>query len=733
MKNKIEKINKKIFLLCLVLFLGFNLYAKNDDAVFGVDRYAIFVGSNIGGENNQRLLYAGTDAISFQKTMTEIGGIPKSQGILLLDPSKDDLDNAMRTVSEMIEKNKKKSRRAEFVFYYSGHSDETALLLGKTSYKYSILKESISKVPSDVHVVILDSCYSGSFIRAKGGQKQKPFLVDDSSVVKGHAYLSSSSSKESSQESDEIESSFFTNAMITGLRGAADSSGDKKVTLNELYSYAFNETLSKTENTTTGPQHPNYNITLVGSGDLVLSDISASDSIVMLAKDLSGRVIIRDKNGKLVSEVNKIYEVPVFLALVEGQYAVTVIGEKSTQQGNFYLNAKKTYVVSNSNLSPVVRVANRNRGQNIENTDSTEIDENNNLELNEQETMFVPFVFSFVNNEFYSDTNKDIIAQFGLGLIRSDLYRVEGVMLSGIGNDAKIIRGIEYAGIYNTATSVYGVQNAGIYNLTQELHGFQQAGIFNRAQDVIGAQGAGIVNIAQDIKGVQGAGIANYAKNIYGVQGAGIANIAKDAKYVQASGFVNVSNNLTGIQVGVVNICVEELNGIQLGLVNISKNGVLEIGTSYTTNNNLRTIFNSGSKYLYTAIGFATAPKYFFNYNYDDKAYIDLIAGLGTRLEVGKFNFDLEVLSNSVINIDEEKDDDEKLESQAKSHWYPSTRISVGFTPVKHIKFFAGAMVSYEFDWNQDAFSCQRQNYKITAEEVKLYPEFDFGIRFSIN
>ena len=79
----------------------------------------------------------------------------------------------------------------------------------------------------------MDSCYSGNFIRTKGGQHRKPFLIDDSSVVTGHAYLSSSSDKESSQESDEIESSYFTNAMITGLRGAADASGDNKVTLND--------------------------------------------------------------------------------------------------------------------------------------------------------------------------------------------------------------------------------------------------------------------------------------------------------------------------------------------------------------------------------------------------------------------------------------------------------------------------------------------------------------------
>ena len=294
-----DSINIRSFtlFLCSAVFLCSVVFAEPaDTSSAGVERYAIYIGSNSGGKNNSRLLYAGTDAMSFQKTMSEIGGVPESNSILLLDPSKENVDDALSAVSNAIVQGKSVSRRTESIFYYSGHSDENALLLGKSSYEYSQLKESISNVPSDVHVVILDSCYSGNFIRTKGGQRKKPFLVDDSTVVKGHAYLSSSSALESSQESDEIGSSFFTNAMLTGLRGAADTSGDNKVSLNELYSYAFNDTLARTESSSAGPQHPNYNITLVGSGDLILSDISASESALMIPEEITGKIIIRSEN-----------------------------------------------------------------------------------------------------------------------------------------------------------------------------------------------------------------------------------------------------------------------------------------------------------------------------------------------------------------------------------------------------------------------------------------------------
>lgn len=333
----------------LAAFIIFNMFCTTGLFAAGVERYAIYVGANNGGKERSQLLYAGSDATSFKKAMLEVGGVPESNAYLLINPTKKEVNQAIENISKKIENSRQQASRTEFIFYYSGHSDEQALLLGENRYDYSTLKQTISDIPSDIHVVILDSCYSGNFIRTKGGQKKKPFLVDDSSVVSGHAYLSSSSETESSQESDEIEASFFTNSVITGLRGAADTSGDHKVTLTELYSYAFSETLKNTEDAKAGPQHPNYNITLVGSGDLVLSDFSASDSIVSIASSVKGKVILRDGNGKLVSEINKTDSMPVMLALPAGNYSVVVVGTDSFQ-GEFTLKKDEAFVLEEASL-----------------------------------------------------------------------------------------------------------------------------------------------------------------------------------------------------------------------------------------------------------------------------------------------------------------------------------------------------------------------------------------------
>lgn len=748
-----ESLLKKAALLLIFAVSGLCEAGAQDAESSGVERYAIFVGSNEGGSNTQRLLYAGSDAMAFQKTMNEIGGIPKSNGLLLLNPTKDQLDEAMQSLSELISRRSGTSKRSEFLFYYSGHSDENALLLGSSSYDYSGLKAAISNIPSDVHVVILDSCYSGNFIRTKGGQKKKPFLLDDSSVVKGHAYLSSSSSQEYSQESDEIGSSFFTNAMLTGLRGAADSSGDKKVTLNELYSYAFNETLSKTENSSAGPQHPNYNITLVGSGDLVLSDISSSDSVVMLSQELKGRVILRDKNGKLVSEINKSGEKPLFLALEKGDYSATLIAEAMTMQGSFTLASGKVYELSGKSLSPVTGTFNRVRGSEDAGGEAEEGQSGGGQEAlaleGDSDIQRVPFEFSFAANEISRHYGKKILAPISIGIIRSSIFQINGVMAAGIGNEAEIVNGLQAAGIYNIAGQLHGVQGAGIFNISEsgvqgaqgagifnlaggDISGVQAAGIFNIGKNFNGAQAAGIFNIAKDFHGLQAATIFNMAGSYRGLQAAPILNIAGKAQHLQISAIANVASELGrgSLQIGLVNIAGES-HGFQLGLINFSRNGIFEIGTSYTTNNNLRFVLNSGSPHLYSVFGFYKAAGDLFRFDNFDQQHVTVILGLGKRITTGSFNFDFEGLANEVLS----KTDDNKDKDKTKfsTDWFPAFRFSAGYSPVKHLRLFAGAMLMFDF-YNSAAFDKVNNYLTIDAHKnFKIHPEFDFGARFSIN
>ncbi|MCP4448771.1 MAG: hypothetical protein GY811_26070 [Myxococcales bacterium] len=96
--------------------------------------------------------------------------------------------------------------------------------------------------------------------------------------MNGYALIASSSATELAQESDRIASSFFTHYFVSGLRGGADSNRDGRVTPNEAYQYAFDETVTRTESTQAGAQHPAYNMHLAGTGDVVMTDLRATSA-----------------------------------------------------------------------------------------------------------------------------------------------------------------------------------------------------------------------------------------------------------------------------------------------------------------------------------------------------------------------------------------------------------------------------------------------------------------------
>ena len=84
--------------------------------------------------------------------------------------------------------------------------------------------------------------------------------------------MTSASVDEAAQESERLKASIFTHALVSGLRGAADTSRDGRVTLGEAYEFVFSETLAHTTSTRGGPQRPAYDIQLVGTGEMVLTE-----------------------------------------------------------------------------------------------------------------------------------------------------------------------------------------------------------------------------------------------------------------------------------------------------------------------------------------------------------------------------------------------------------------------------------------------------------------------------
>ncbi len=333
---------KWLILLGMGLFLrGSGWCSDPTQAAPLVKRYAVVIGANKGGRGRVELRYAVSDARAFWGILEELGGVSREDGLLLLDPDTATVSAEMEKLRSRMGRSRSEHGRIEVVFYYSGHSDETHLLLDEGRISYEELRGMIDRLPADVRIAVLDSCSSGAFTRPKGGKKRPAFLMDEAYQMQGHAFLTSSSSTEASQESDLLKSSFFTHYLTSGLRGAADLNEDGRVTLNEAYQFAFDETLAETTQTLTGPQHPNYDIQMSGAGDVVMTDVRSSSAVLVLGPEISGRIFIHDQDYLLVMELTKPAGRRITLGLDEGRYRVIKISEGQVFESGISVKAGK--------------------------------------------------------------------------------------------------------------------------------------------------------------------------------------------------------------------------------------------------------------------------------------------------------------------------------------------------------------------------------------------------------
>ena len=307
--------------LCLALVWSFTANAAPSTPL---RRFALVIGSNSGGGVREQLRYAGHDATTIADVLRQLGGVSDVDLALLSEPDIKAVDGAFDGLAQRVRDERLKGQRIELVVYYSGHADETGILVGGAHYDYGRLRQRIRDVPADVRIAIVDSCASGSFTRIKGGTRKPPFLHDTSNQVEGFAFLSSSSADEDAQESDKIGASFFTYFFVNGLRGVADRNHDGKITLSEAYQYAYEQTLRRTQNTVHGPQHPAYDMHLSGTGDVVITDLRSTESQLVLPAALRGHITIMDKSGRVAIELTKDAGDPLSLGLPNETYTVHV-------------------------------------------------------------------------------------------------------------------------------------------------------------------------------------------------------------------------------------------------------------------------------------------------------------------------------------------------------------------------------------------------------------------------
>src|SRR5512138_2651650 len=130
--------------------------------------------------------------------------------------------------------------------------------LHSTAIESDFIRKSMDQSRSRRQLLILDCCNSGAF--AQGTKAATGDSIGTASAFEGTGYgrvvLTASDSTQFAWEGDkvigQIDNSLFTHFLITGLEGDADQDGDGRITIDELYDYAYGQIVKVTPKQTPG-------------------------------------------------------------------------------------------------------------------------------------------------------------------------------------------------------------------------------------------------------------------------------------------------------------------------------------------------------------------------------------------------------------------------------------------------------------------------------------------------
>ncbi|MBI2373777.1 MAG: caspase family protein [Deltaproteobacteria bacterium] len=288
-------------------------------------RIGVFIGSDSAPPGREALRHAQTDARRMRDVLVDLGDLRSEDAIVLEGPGPAEILRALEGLRERAEREPPRT----FIFYYSGHADERALLLGRAELALSALARALAGIPAKLSLQLFDACRSGALTRTKGAKLGPPVAMATESA-EGRVVISSSLEWEDSQESDRLEGSFFTFHLATGLRGPADADGDGRITISEAYAYVYDRTVESTLATTAGPQHPSFHFDLKGHGDVVMTRTGASTATLLFA---AGDYLVVDEDREHVVAEVRARAAGERLALRPGRYRVTKRSKDEVLEG----------------------------------------------------------------------------------------------------------------------------------------------------------------------------------------------------------------------------------------------------------------------------------------------------------------------------------------------------------------------------------------------------------------
>jgi hypothetical protein len=237
-------------------------------------RVLLAIGSNVGIEGEPGLQYAERDAKQFAEVMMELGGVAQNDAHLLPTPTPGQVRSKLSELKAGLRK------PDTLLVYFSGHGTEGELHLGRERMARSELELAVDSVPAHVRVMFIDACRgqkpSGE-LSAKGFHPTTSMQLHDESQS-GLLVVQSAAPGQVANESGKLKGGVFSHHIVRGLRGAADRDGDRRVSLDEAYHYAYYQTRFETDRT----QSPERRTRHEGSGFLLLTQLKPNSRVALL-------------------------------------------------------------------------------------------------------------------------------------------------------------------------------------------------------------------------------------------------------------------------------------------------------------------------------------------------------------------------------------------------------------------------------------------------------------------
>jgi hypothetical protein len=320
------------------------------------ERLAVVIGNNVGQGDDLPLRFAEDDAVRVGDALVATGGFDAGDVSVLRGADVGDVRRAVLGMNEQLRQTS--SPDSMLVVYYSGHSDARALHIGDGGLPLRELEQMVRSSAARFRVLIVDSCRSGVLTRAKGGRATAPVDISASAESvdddEGLVILTSAAAGEDAQESDALQGSFFTHHLVSALLGAADDNADEVVTLDELYRYAWQQTIRDSSQTLLGVQHPGYRYDLRGTGDIVLARLRTRHAwgLLRIPEGVDVMLFSGDRSGRLAADFRRSTRTGS-LAVRPGRYFVRARGERVLWEGPIDVDVATTRVLELDRLERV--------------------------------------------------------------------------------------------------------------------------------------------------------------------------------------------------------------------------------------------------------------------------------------------------------------------------------------------------------------------------------------------